>query len=76
MFPPHGMGSWLKMADIELNVLTRPCLDRRIPDKPTLAKEAANWEKERNGKLAKIDWQFRTSDARIKLKHPHPKNQS
>jgi hypothetical protein len=71
--PKHG--SWLNMAEIELNVLTRQCLDRRIPDKPTLATEAAAWEKERNGKHAKIDWQFRTSDARIKLKHLYPKNQ-
>lgn len=72
--PKHG--SWLNMAEIELNVLTRQCLDRRIPDKQTLATETASWEKERNGKHAKIDWQFRTADARIKLRHLYPKNQS
>ena len=72
--PKHG--SWLNMAEIELNVLTRQCLARRIPDKETLANEAAAWEKGRNGKQAKIDWQFQTQDARIKLKHLYPKNQS
>ena len=72
--PKHG--SWLNMAEIELNVLTRQCLARRIPDKQTLTNETAAWEKERNGKQAKIDWQFTTDDARTKLKHLYPKNQS
>ena len=70
------MASWLNMAEIELNVLTRQCLARRIPDKQTLTAETAAWEKERNGKQAKIDWQFKTDDARTKLKHLYPKNQS
>jgi DDE superfamily endonuclease len=72
--PKHG--SWLNMAEIELNVLTRQCLARRIPDKETLTNETAAWEKARNGKQAKIDWQFKTDDARTKLKHLYPKNQS
>jgi hypothetical protein len=72
--PKHG--SWLNMAEIELNVLTRQCLARRIPDKQTLTSETAAWEKERNAKQAKIDWQFKTKDIRIKLKHLYPKNQS
>ena len=72
--PKHG--SWLNMAEIELNVLTRQCLARRIPDKQTLTTETAAWEKQRNGKLAKIDWQFTAGDARTKLKHLYPKNQS
>jgi hypothetical protein len=72
--PKHG--SWLNMAEIELNVLTRQCLARRVPDKQTLTNETAAWEKERNGQQAKIDWQFKTDDARTKLKHLYPKNQS
>lgn len=72
--PKHG--SWLNMAEIELNVLTRQCLDRRIPDKPTLIAETTAWQDDRNRKKANIDWQFTTKDARIKLKHLYPKNQS
>lgn len=72
--PKHG--SWLNMAEIELNVLTRQCLDHRIPDKQTLAEETSAWQNERNRKEASIDWQFTTDDARIKLKHLYPKNQS
>jgi len=72
--PKHG--SWLNMAEIELNVLTRQCLSRRIPDKPTLIAETTAWQDERNRKEANIDWQFTTEDARTKLKHLYPKNQS
>lgn len=72
--PKHG--SWLNMAEIELNVLTRQCLARRIPDKPTLIHETAAWENSRNQKQAAIDWQFTTDDARVKLKHLYPKFQS
>ena len=72
--PKHG--SWLNMAEIELNVLSRQCLARRIPDKQTLIHETADWQNKRNGKQAKIDWQFTEDDARIKLKHLYPKNQS
>jgi hypothetical protein len=72
--PKHG--SWLNMAEIELNVLTRQCLARRIPDKQTLIDETTAWQDKRNGKQAKIDWQFTADDARIKLKHLYPKNQN
>lgn len=69
--PKHG--SWLNMAEIELSVLGRQCLNRRIPDKSALTSEVAAWEQERNHKVVKVDWQFRTADARIKLKHLYPK---
>jgi hypothetical protein len=71
--PKHG--SWLNMAEIELNVLSRQCLARRIPDKQTLTKETNAWQKERNCQNAKIDWQFTTDNARTKLKHLYPKIQ-
>jgi hypothetical protein len=72
--PKHG--SWLNMAEIELNVLTRQCLARRIPDKQTLITETSAWQNRRNRKAAKIDWQFTADNARIKLKHLYPKNQN
>jgi len=68
--PKHG--SWLNMAEIELGVLIRQCLSRRIPDKPTLEKEVRAWQKDRNAKVVKVDWRFTTADARIKLKHLYP----
>jgi transposase len=68
--PKHG--SWLNMAETELSILTKQCLDRRIPDQPTLCREIAAWEKPRNEAQAKIDWQFTTHDARIKLKKLYP----
>ena len=64
--PKHG--SWLDMAESELSVLSRQCLDRRIPDKPTLIEEVITWQDNRNKNHAKADWQFTTADARIKLK--------
>ena len=70
--PKHG--SWLNMAEIELSVLSSQCLDRRIPDKETLIREVAAWEKERNQKASKVDWQFSAKDARIKLKRLYPVN--
>jgi hypothetical protein len=69
--PKHG--SWLNMAEIELSVLGRQCLDRRIPDKQTLTDEVRHWQTRRNTNLVKVDWQFTTVDARIKLKHLYPK---
>ncbi len=60
------------MAEIELSVLARQCLDGRIPDKDTLRHEAAAWEGERNAMESKVDWRFTTADARIKLKHLYP----
>ena len=68
--PKHG--SWLNIAEIELNVLGRQCLRRRIPDKPTLIREAAAWETGRNSDRTKVDWQFTTAKARIKLKRLYP----
>ena len=72
--PKHG--SWLNMAEIELNVLIGQCLDRRIDNIGEMQAEVAAWEKRRNNMNATINWQFTTSDARIKLKHLYPKNQS
>lgn len=68
--PKHG--SWLNMAEIELGILTRQCLNRRIPDKTTLSAEVAAWEKRRNATRSKVDWRFTTADARIKLKRLYP----
>ena len=68
--PKHG--SWLNMVEIEIGVLAEQCLDRRIPDRQTLASEIAAWEGFRNEQKATVDWQFRTTDARIKLKRLYP----
>ncbi len=68
--PKHG--SWLNIAEIELNVLDRQCLDRRIPDKPTLTKQIGVWETERNAAASQVNWRFTTDDARIKLKRLYP----
>jgi transposase len=68
--PKHG--SWLNMAEIELSVLARQCLDRRIPDRETLAREVGAWEAERNASGVGADWQFTTADARVKLKKLYP----
>jgi len=65
-------GSWLNMAEIELSVLGRQCLDRRIPDQTTLAAEIAAWVAERNAHLGTVHWPFTTDTARIKLKHLYP----
>ncbi|WP_321431151.1 IS630 family transposase [uncultured Methanolobus sp.] len=64
--PKHG--SWLNMAEIELNVLNKQCLNRRIGDKKVLIDEIKAWEAYRNERCSKINWQFTTSDARVKLK--------
>ena len=68
--PKHG--SWLNMAESELGILSSQCLDRRIPDKQTLTKEAAAWEARRNKHHTKADWRFTAADARIKLKRLYP----
>jgi hypothetical protein len=68
--PKHG--SWLDMAETELSVLARQCLDRRIPDRESLAREVAAWEADRNVAGTKVDWRFTTADARIKLKRLYP----
>ena len=69
--PKHG--SWLDMAESELGVLTTQCLDRRIPDKPTLTREVAAWEADRNKRNTKTNWRFTTAAARIKLKRLYPR---
>jgi transposase len=68
--PKHG--SWLNMAEIELSVLSRQCLDRRIPDQAALRRETVAWTERRNSAKATIDWQFTTADARVKLKKLYP----
>jgi transposase len=68
--PKHG--SWLNMAEIELSVLGRQCLDRRIEGKATWVSEVAAWEENRNAATTKIDWRFTAADARIKLKRLYP----
>jgi transposase len=68
--PKHG--SWLNMAEIELSVLSRQCLNRRIPDQPTLKYEVLAWEAQRNAAASSVNWRFTTDDARIKLKRLYP----
>src|SRR3712207_5395212 len=68
--PAHG--SWLNMAEIELSALSWQCLDRRIPDAATLAREVAAWEANRNQHQTAITWRFTTADARIKLRRLYP----
>jgi len=68
--PKHG--SWLDMAEIELGILSRQCLSRRIGNMEQLKNEVAAWQAVRNGASAKVDWQFTTEDARIKLKKLYP----
>jgi len=68
--PKHG--SWLNMAEIELSVLSRQCLDRRIPDQESLYRETSAWTERRNTANATIEWRFTTADARIKLKKLYP----
>ena len=68
--PKHG--SWLNIAEIELSVLTRQCLDRRISDLDTLNAELAAWQHHTNTDQRQVDWQFTTDDARVKLRHLYP----
>ena len=68
--PKHG--SWLNMAEIELNVLTGQCLNRRIDTIEDVRNEVDAWQKFRNNKNAKVNWQFTAEDARIKLSHLYP----
>ena len=72
--PKHG--SWLNMAEIELSVLSRQCLNRRIPDLTTLTQEVKAWVKQRNGQDTWIDWRFTTEDARLKLHQLYPSIQT
>ncbi len=68
--PKHG--SWLNMAEIEIGVLARQCLNRRIPDQSTLRREIEAWQGQRNRDTVRVDWRFTTADARIKLKSLYP----
>jgi hypothetical protein len=65
-------GSWLNIAEIELSVLSNQCLNRRIADQPTLDCQLKAWNIERNQTASKVNWQFTTADARIKLRHLYP----
>lgn len=71
--PKHG--SWLNIAEIELSVLTKQCLNRRIAAIDTLRQATKAWEHERNAKQTGVDWQFTTEDARIRLKRLYPQYQ-
>jgi len=68
--PKHG--SWLNMAEIELGVLARQCLDRRIPNQRLLSRYVRLWQSKRNQAQSSVDWRFTTADARIKLKRLYP----
>ena len=68
--PKHG--SWLNIAECELSVMARQCLDRRIPDQPSLETELSAWETNQNNEGAKIKWLFTTQDARTKLSQLYP----
>lgn len=68
--PKHG--SWLNMAEIELSVLNKQCLNRRIPNQEKLKQETQAWERKRNGLNKTIDWRFTAEDARVKLKRLYP----
>jgi len=68
--PKHG--SWLNIAEIELSVLARQCLDRRIDSLETLSQEVAAWEADRTTSQRGVDWRFTTTDARVKLKRLYP----
>jgi hypothetical protein len=65
-------GSWLNVAEIELGVLSRQCLDRRIGSAAELARETAAWEQARNADGSTVQWRFTTADARIRLRHLYP----
>jgi len=68
--PKHG--SWLNIAESELSVLIRQGIKRRTPDRQTLQADCKAWYEKRNDKHTKVNWQFRTKDARIKLKRLYP----
>ena len=69
--PKHG--SWLNIAEIELSVLKRQCLPERIPEITLMRQKVKIWNQDRNTKQSKVDWQFTTEDARVKLKRLYPK---
>ena len=65
-------GSWLNVAEVELSVLSKQCLDRRIQDPQVLGREIDSWVKQRNEQKSLVKWQFTTPDARIKLRSLYP----
>jgi len=69
--PKHG--SWLNMAELEIGVMSRQCLDRRIASIAKMAEEVQAWVTQRNNEKSTVRWQFSTADARIKLQHLYPK---
>jgi hypothetical protein len=72
--PKHG--SWLNIAECELSVLTRQCLNKRTPDIETMRNKAKAWEQRRNELQKGVDWQFKTEDARIRLERLYPQLQT
>jgi hypothetical protein len=72
--PKHG--SWLNIAEIELNVLSRQCFCQVIGDQPTLVAQVVAWETDRNARQTGVDWQFTTPDARTRLKRLYPRIQT
>jgi hypothetical protein len=68
--PKHG--SWLNVAEIELSVLSRQCLDQRIETAEALRRQVTAWEEPRNDRAAEVQWRFTTANARIKLRHLYP----
>jgi len=68
--PKHG--SWLNMAELDLSVLQRQCLKQRLADRAAMEREVAAWALRRNEQIKRIDWQFTTADARIKLRRLYP----
>ena len=68
--PKHG--SWLNMAEIELSILSRQCLNRRLANQEILKSEIKKWQDKRNNEEHKINWRFTTTDARIKLRKLYP----
>ncbi len=70
--PPPKHGSWLNVAEIELSVMIRQCLNRRIDQLETLREQVAAWQMARDRAKARVEWRFTTADARIKLKCLYP----
>ena len=70
--PKHG--SWLNMVEIEFSVLSRQCLNRRIPNMETMKQEVKAWTEKRNRKQATVNWRFTCEDARVKLKRLYPQS--
>lgn len=65
-------GSWLNVAEMELSVLARQCLDRRLGSAAEVDSQCAIWERARNAEESRVQWRFTTADARIKLRHLYP----